>query len=132
VRGTGVSAIVSDGTGKAGPTAVLDDSTLTTVDAAQAAGQAYLAQYASSARASFSLTDTNILTANLAHAFALGVDITDARVGLSAASDDTFRVTNLARSNFSGDGDEDVTFSFGGNPPSVTALTRQLTRTTLS
>jgi hypothetical protein len=66
------------------------------------------------------------------HAFQLFVVITDARVGLATTS---FRVTSIAWRPYttsSGGLRGICTISFGGNPPSVTALTRQLTRTTLS
>lgn len=45
VRGTGVLVTVTDGSGRQGKTALLPDSTITTVAAAQDAGAAYLAQH---------------------------------------------------------------------------------------
>jgi len=130
VKGTGVTATVSDGTGKPGATAVLVDSTITTLAAAQQAGAGYLRQYASAIRGQFTYTDYLGGVVGI-HAFQLFAGIADARLGLIGT---TQQVSALARSNFHTGGGlkEDVVFSFGGKPPSVTQLTRQLTRTTLS
>src|SRR6185436_20938617 len=98
---------------------VLVDSTITTLAAAVAAGTAYLAQYASTARGRFGVSDTIILQSHVFHSYAR---IIDARVGL--ASQD-FAISSYART-FNPSGRENIVISFGGDPPSVTALTRQL------
>lgn len=132
VKGTGVTVTVGDGSGKPGATAVLADSTLTTVAAATQAGQGYLRQYASAVRGQWTYTDYDGSATGI-HAFMVNPSISDARLGLSSAF---YRVTAISRTNFHGAGAgtvrEDDTFSFGGTAPSVTRLTRQLTRTTLS
>jgi hypothetical protein len=132
VKGTGVTATVSDGSGKPGATAVLVDATITTIAAAQQAGSGYLRQYASAIRGQWTYTDYDG-GGNGIHAFQTFGGIADARLGLTGTNQ---QVSAIARSNFHGGGSsnnkEDDTFSFGGRPPSVTALTRQLTRTTLS
>jgi hypothetical protein len=125
VKGTGVTVFVPNGSGKEGAIAVLTDTTITTIAQATVAGNAYLASYATQARGSYQLTDKAPATSSIPGG---KVTITDQRLGLSAT---VFSVGSLRRT-FNNSQRENWTVAFGGQPPSVAALARQLTRTTLS
>jgi hypothetical protein len=128
VKGTGVTVTVGDGSGKPGPTAVLSDSTITTVAAATQAGIGYLKQYATTARGQFALTDSPQFAGGQAHTFTWNVTFTDARVGFSS----TFQRITTVSWSFTNAERQDLAIAFGGPAPSMVGLARQLTRTTLS
>lgn len=124
--GTG---LVSDGTGKIGPIAVLNDSTILTSAAMQTAGAAYLASFAASIRGTFNVSDwdpTPAFGAGVLHAGGLVV-ITDARVGLNAVS---YRIATITKSFHAVR--EDWSIAYGGRVPSAISSIRRLTRNTLS
>jgi hypothetical protein len=123
------SGPVSDGSGLPGQWATLEDSTLLTGDARDIAARAYLADKAQSVRGTFAretFTDTSTTSAHIqAGAF---VTLTDAQVGLSAAS---YRIFSISKRYF-GARLETWTIAYGGMPPSVARAIRRLTRTTRS
>lgn len=125
VRGTGVTVIVVDGSGRMGPIAVLDDTTVTTAAMATAAGVAYLNAFRSGLRGRFGQSDRAGSAVIHAGGF---VQITDARVGLAA---EFLRIMRIGRT-FNPSGRENWVVDFGGLPPSGAALIRHLTRDTLS
>lgn len=116
----------SDGTGKPGPTAVINDSTITSVTQAQAAAQSYMGDRVTAVRGSFNLTDFNE-GATAIHAGAI-VHITDSQVGLSASD---FVIGQIVKT-YDGNGTENWAVTFGGLPPRGSALLRRLTRGVLS
>lgn len=121
----GVSAIVEDGSGIPGGTAVLSDAALTTVDAAVTAGQAYLAQYQANVRGSMSFEDFDLATTGFGglHPGSTAT-ITDDNLGLTGGG--TFLVTAVDRT-FNPSGRENLVVWLGSPPPEVTRLLRQLT-----
>lgn len=125
VRGTGVSVLVTDGSGRPGPRAILDDSTITTAAGAQAAGAAYLRPYGATYRGTIAYVDrawTDLRPA------ASTVQITDTRLGLAGLN---LEVREIRR-RFRNSGREDVSITYGGLVPSMTRLIRRLTRGTRS
>lgn len=127
VLGTGVSATVDDGTGKAGPMRVLNDPTITTAAGCRAAGYGYLADNRAGLRGTVTLEDSAAY-ANLGSEEALwGVNITDASIGLSGAR---YMTGSMAFRFYGSKTDYDL--AFGGLEPSGARLMRQLTRGTLS
>ncbi len=127
VKGTGVTAFVGDGSGKPGAVALVSDTTITTTAAAQSAGTAYLTQYASQIRGSFEQQDWAPTVLSVQRPGG-AVHIGDARV---APVNIDAMITGIDKT-WNPSQRENWLVSFGGNPPSVTALTRQLTRGTLS
>lgn len=125
VFGTVVTAIVTDGSGKPGPFVRIDDPTITTVTAAQAAGVAYLAGYATGVRGSYERQD---------HTPTQGVHpgsqvrITLASVELAAAA---FRIASIKKT-FLGSGRENWVIAYGLLPPSAVRMIRRLTRNVLN
>jgi len=128
VRGTGVTQMVVDGTGKEGPVAVLDDSSVTTTAQAIVVGTNYLTDYASDVRGSLELTDWPVWASQSRPGGYFTLGITDARLGLSAV---TLRGSEVVKT-YNPSGRQNWTVSFGAATPSLAGLTRQLTRTTLS
>lgn len=131
VKGTGVTAFVSDGTGKEGPIATLNDASITTVAQAQAAGLFYLNGYSQTARGSFERQDRAPQGIGGGTPYGKpggGVFVTDTRLGLSAVY---FTVKSVQKT-FNPSQRENWTLAFGGLPPSVASLARQLTRDTRS
>jgi hypothetical protein len=125
VIGTGVSALVSADTGLPGQVAVISDTTITTLAAAQGAGQSYLSTMLATIRGSYRQSDR--VASTTVHAIGR-VRITDASMGLSAKPFAIFQI----QKTFNPSGRENWTVSFGGLPPSGAALMRRLTRATLS
>lgn len=125
VKGTGVTATVTDGSGKLGPFRTLEDTTITTVAAATAAGASYLATFQQTIRGDFDLLDHSPVTTIHTGSFVL---ITDARAELAGE----YRRIMAIRKRYHGTGRQDWTVSFGGLPPSGAALMRRLTRDQLS
>lgn len=119
--GGGVAGWFSDGTGITGRQGLISDATLTTFDAAAAAALNFLAAQAGKVRGSFRLVHYSPAVTTV-HAGSL-VSITDAASG----STGTYRIAAIAKT-FYGNGTQDWTVEFGGLRPSVTSLTRRLTR----
>lgn len=120
--GTG---IVSDGSGKIGSVAQLSDSSITTADAKQAAGLAYLAQFSIGTRGSFMLQDwTPTLTVHAGGQLILFNEPRLPSVGGSYVIASIRKTFQATRQNW--------TISYGGLQPSAMGTTRRLTRSTLS
>lgn len=118
--GTGM---VPDGTGLAGPTAVITDATILTDDAKRNAARAYLKDKASTIRGSFELNG-NTITTNVRAGSILG--LTDSETGAtgSYAIAEIVRTYQGARRSWR--------ISFGGLPLTLSRQVRRLTRGTLS
>lgn len=125
VKGTGITAIITDGTGLQGQAAILEDATITTAAKAQIAGAAYLRSFASGLRGSYRLEDATPPAG--VHAGSV-TTITDVQVGLAAAKSRIYQIDKT----FQPSQREDWLVAFGGPPPSGAALIRRLTRGTLS
>ena len=131
VKGTGVTVLIADGSGLVGQTAVLSDSNLTTLAMAQAAGVAYLAQFAVNVRGSVGWQSAPVGSVNTSSVQirpGSTLQIIDASVGLAG---EQRRIFTIERT-YTADGREDWTMSFGGAIPSAMNLLRRLTRGTLS
>lgn len=137
VIGTGVTATVSTGNG--GETAVVSDSTITTVQRATSFGLAYLAKFRASERGEFDLEDMDPATSGTVSGGDYGVgikelhpgsamSIVDAQIGLAS---NTPRNIGSLEHRFYGT-KETMHVSYGGPVPSGAALLRRLTRTILS
>lgn len=128
VRGTAVTAYVTDGSGKPGPTAYLADTSLTTADACIAAGTAYLAAYGTVIRGSITYTDRADWAGGEGSHPGSSVTITDTRLGLSSSVQ---KVAQFDRA-FRHSGRQDWVVSFGSRRPSMVQQVRRLTRGTRS
>lgn len=124
VTGTGASATVFDGSGKAGAIAQLTDTTLTTAAACRLAGLSYLAGFSVSLRGTFDLTD--FTPAASVHAGGQVV-ITDPNVGIAAT---TYQIGTIRKQYLAAR--QSWSIAYGGTRPSVVAAIRRLTRGTLS
>lgn len=129
VQGTGISAIVTDGTGDVGDMAVIADATLTTAQRVQSAGLSYLAGVTTQARASLTLEtfvpDTTVHPGSL-------INVTDALLGLTAvAGSGIFYMMEIAWT-FHGNYLVTWEITMGGSRPSMALLSRRFTRATLS
>ena len=126
VIGSSDFGVFSDGTGKSGPTVVINDTSITSATQAQQAASIYMLDRQVGLRGSFGLSDFDEgATAIRAGA---NVVITDAEAGLSAS---TFQIAEIQKT-YQGNGLENWQVSFGGLPPRGSALLRRLTRSTLS
>lgn len=128
VKGTGVSALITDGTGKAGLRAVIEDTTITSADAATQAGVVYLQSYRTGARGSFRLEGPAVGTSG---AFWTPASVVIKKLALTddlTGATGTYRIYQLEYVFYGSQAD--VTVAFGGFPPDVAALLRRLTRTT--
>lgn len=133
------SGIVSDGSGIAGPTAVLRDSTSDSATKKSAIGRAYLAMRGgTSLRGSYSLesvyTPDWVNVWSLSSIAFLHTDITDAQAGDSETlslppgfQHHRVPITSI-RKRFLGGGLEDWEVDFGAETPAVSGLIRRLTR----
>lgn len=125
VVGTGIVYVQPDGSGALGQVAVIEDSTITTRTAAQAAAAGYLTSFAEQTRGTFR---------RIAMSPPAGVQagsilaLTDARAALNGAQ---FRIMQIDKEFLPGNL-ESWTVAFGGLPPSVTRYLRRLTRSTRS
>ena len=124
VIGSGVSALVHDVTDDPGDTAVLNDSSLTTLAQCQSAGLAYLAQYFNQRRASFNL---NNKTPQPTFRAGSTVTFTDAGIGIAS---EVALVMQLER-RFYGTR-ENWAVTIGGMRASMVAETRRQTRSILN
>jgi hypothetical protein len=119
--GTGV---VTDGSGIPGEVPTINDSTLLTAAARDAAGQAYLADHSPTERGSFRLEawpgSANVRPGSL-------LAYTDTQLGISG----TRTVLALDR-DINPSGTHELTVEYGGPRPSGAALLRSLTRDVLS
>lgn len=124
VIGTGAVATVVDGSGKRGRTALLRDSTLTSVAMCLAAGGAYLQDYRTQHRGS--ITDENAGAYDPGLIIAAKITITDAQLGASGS----YRIAGASWRLY---GDRrDVTFEYGAQRASSASYLRRLTRDTLN
>lgn len=114
----------SDGSGKRGKTILITDTNVTTEDQALTRAAGVLALQAPAVKGSFGLSDWT--PAATLHAGSI-LSITDSNTSATG----TYRVFAIDRT-FNPSGRENWTVSFGGLPPSVAALTRRLTRSTLT
>jgi hypothetical protein len=116
--GTG---LVPDGTGKIGPIAFIDDSTITTTAGRNAAAFAYLAAHGDSAAGSLTLENltptTNIRAGSR-------LTLTSTQLGLAAAD---YAITSI-RKRFVTTSRQDWEVSYGAVVPSGTRVMRQFTR----
>lgn len=131
VKGTGVTVLVTDGSGKAGRVAVLNDSNITTTAGAQAAAVAYIADHAQVTRGSFRYEGPTLYHApDLARS---PITLTMANLGLSARG---YVVAGIDVDLFGTTGGTatkaNLAIDFGGTRPSAMAQVRRLTRGTLS
>jgi hypothetical protein len=118
------SGLVSDGTGKIGPVAVISDNTILTSAARDAAGGAYLAGFGASVRGRFDLAD--FTPATTIHAGTI-VTLVDSQAGLGT----DVRVIGEIVKTFTGLR-QSWTVNYGGLSPSAMRSVRRLTRSTLS
>lgn len=125
VHGLTQAFVISDGTNLPGPTAVIENTAWTTGTMLNDAGNAYLTQFQTGVRGSYNKVDWAPPSTTHVAGY---TTITDARVGLSAAS---FRIMQIDKT-FNPSGRQNWTVVFGGLPPSGARLIRRLTRTVLN
>jgi hypothetical protein len=121
VIGTGARATVSDGTGRRGRSAVLNDPTLTTTAACAAAGRAYLASRGAGVRGTIRQESVNPAIATPARVPLGQVAITDASVGATGTYESGGVVVGLDQAGLA-----TLTYAYGGRPPAASELIRQM------
>jgi hypothetical protein len=125
VVGTGVTSLVTDGTGLPGRTAVLSDTTIASFTGALSRAQAYINDYRAGLRGSLALEDVTGGPTAAIDALRM-LDLTDVSTGIIV----TTTISQLAFTFFGGK--KNVGVQFGGLAPSASAVIRRLTRGTLS
>jgi hypothetical protein len=120
VNGTGVSAFVTDGSGKVGPINYVSDATIDTQAKATNYATNVLAGYAVPIRGQLR-RESWLPTLDIHPGSSLF--LTDARLGIVNVGR---IITNLSKT-FEGGKLETWVVAFGGNPPSVSTLIRKLT-----
>jgi hypothetical protein len=125
VVGNAVTALVTDGTGKYGRYAVLEDQLVVTAVQAQARGQAYINDYRTGLRGSLTLSDVASGPTSAFDILRL-LGLTDISTGVSG----TFTISSLGFRFYGSK--RDVSVGFGGLAPSGAAVMRRLTRDQLS
>lgn len=121
---------VTDGTGLPGETVIgPTDATILTAEARQAAGAAYLAQFAVTIRGTLTLQDR--APATTVHAGGR-LNLTNAAAGLAASAPDTSYRIGSIRKRFLPSTRETWEITYGGLAPSAARLMRRLTRTVVT
>jgi hypothetical protein len=119
VQGTGVSALVQDGSGKIGPVSFVTEESITTTAAATNYARAKLAEYRVPVRGTVGQQAFN--DPGSIHPGS-SVIITDARAGMTG----TGRIILSIRKGYLPGALQSWTVAFGGTQPTLTELTRKL------
>lgn len=122
VIGTGARATVSDGSGRRGRSAVVNDPTLTTAAACAAAGRAYLASRGAGVRGTIRQESIDPAVATPARVPLGQISITDASVGATGTYESGGVVVGVDQAGLA-----TLTYAYGGRPPAASELIRRMT-----